>query len=333
MPGFLDFGEYPLGLNLAVFLAAVMGVWLMGVRLTRLAEAVAARTGLGDAFVGLVLLGGIVSLPELSTATTAALAGNAGFAVNTLLGGIAATMVTLAVVDALVPDAPISTDITDPVILLQGTLTVLFLLVAAAGITAGDVRFLGAGAWSTALLVLYLAFVRLIRHYGRPRAWVSEEDAARDRDGPKPSEEPRRLRRPPARLVLATAVMALGTAGAGILLSRTGDAIAQQTGLGSGFAGLLLGGIATLLPEVSTTYAAVRARQFELAFSDAYGSNLFSTMAVYVTDLAYPGGPVLNEVGRFGLFATLLGATVAPCSWQGVWNEGTGSSWDSGSIH
>lgn len=342
----LDFHRYPLWLNLAVLAAAAAGVWLTGTRLTRRVETIAQRTGVGRAFVGLVVLGGVVSLPELSTATTAAFAGNARFAVNTLFGGIAATMVVIAVIDAVVRERPLSTDITHPVVLLQGTLSVLFLVVAAAGLAVGDVAILGAGAWTFALLGLYLLFVELVRHYEWHRAWIPEEDVrrrgtraanpeaasrgaahapaqttshARSEAGSQaaaPASDQRAAAaspgaRPLHRLILATVALAIAAAAAGILLSRVGDAVAEQAGLGASLAGLLLGGIATSLPEASTIYAAVRIRRFELVFSDAYGSNLFSTMAIFVADLAYPGGPILNEVGQFALFAVLLGAAVS----------------------
>ena len=34
-------------------------------------------------------------------------------------------------------------------------------------------------------------------------------------------------------------------------------------------------------------------------------------MAIFVVDVAYPGGPVLNEIGEFGVFAVLVGGTVS----------------------
>src|SRR5690606_18066273 len=257
--------------------------------------------------------------------------------------GIAATMVVIAVIDAVVAEEPLSTDITHPVVLLQGTLSVLFLVVAAAGLVVGDVAILGAGAWTFALLGLYLLFAELVRHYEWHRAWIPEEDVRRrgtraakpeaaqeaagqqeeavpeeaatpaaaaseeaalpekaaqreDAAPPDPERRPRGEtghRRPLARLIRATVAVALATAAAGVLLSRVGDAIAEQAGLGASFAGLLLGGIATSLPEASTVYAAVRIRRFELVFSDAYGSNLFSTMAIFVAGLHYPGRPIL----------------------------------------
>lgn len=307
-----DFQRYPLWLNIVVFLAAAVVVWIAGTHLTRKVEAIAERTGLGRAFLGFVLLGGIVSLPELSTATTSALAGSAEFAVNTLLGGIAATMVAIAIVDALKRERPVSTDIANPVVLLQGTLAVLYLLVVAMGIIQGDVPLLGAGVWTFGLLVLYLLFVRMLRTYELHRTWAPEEEEAEDGPPKEPPEEvPAPGRASTARLLLTTALVALAAATGGILLSRTGDAIAAQTGIGAGFAGILLGGIATTLPEVSTIWTAVRANEFEIVFSDAYGSNLFSTMAIFVVDVAYPRGPVLNEIGEFGVFAVLVGGTVS----------------------
>lgn len=105
---------------------------------------------------------------------------------------------------------------------------------------------------------------------------------------------------------------------AGFFLARSGDAIAKQTGLGPSFIGFVLGGIATSLPELSSTISAVRLRQYEMAFADAFGTNLFSAMLIFFADLAYPGQPVLNETGRFSLFATLLGIALTAIYLAGI---------------
>jgi len=315
MPSSFDFYRFPLWINGLAFLLTTAVVWLAGTRLTNRVELIAEQTGVGRAFIGLVLIGGVVSLPELSTSVAAALDGNARFAANTLLGGIAVTMVAIAVVDAVVRERPISTDITNPVVLLQGALSVLFLLVAAGGITVGDIGFAGGGLWTSGLLVLYLCFAQMVRGYQRNWKWTAEEEWTPEtvEEEAEAAHERRKLRRNPqslSRLILVTAALAAATATAGILLSRIGEALAEQTGLGSSYAGFVLGGVVTTMPEVSSIFAAIRIRRFELVFSAAYGSNLFSTMAIFFADLAYPGGPILNEVGRFGLFGVLIGAAV-----------------------
>src|SRR5690606_31506280 len=119
----------PLWLNLVLTATAAAAVWVAGTRLAREADAISKRTGAGEAFVGLILLGAIVSLPELSTSITASWMGNPSFAVSTLVGGIAAVMVALAVVDAIARDQPVSSDVRHPIVLFQGVLTVLFLVV------------------------------------------------------------------------------------------------------------------------------------------------------------------------------------------------------------
>lgn len=54
-----------------------------------------------------------------------------------------------------------------------------------------------------------------------------------------------------------------------------------------------------------------RRRRYEMALADIFGTNLFNILLVFVADLVYQGGPALNEVGRFSLVASLLGALLA----------------------
>jgi cation:H+ antiporter len=48
-----------------------------------------------------------------------------------------------------------------------------------------------------------------------------------------------------------------------------------------------------------------------MAVSDIFGTNLFNGGLLFVVDLLYRGGPVLNEVGDFAAFAALLGVIVS----------------------
>src|SRR5688572_2907744 len=129
----MHLGTSPPWMNIAVFLSAAVVVWFAGVHLSRCAKIIAERTKMGQAFIGAVLLGGLVSLPEMATTITASAIGNAPLAVNTLLGGIAAAMAMIAVTDAAVGREPLDIDVIRPIVLFQGTLVILFLAVAAAG--------------------------------------------------------------------------------------------------------------------------------------------------------------------------------------------------------
>jgi len=306
------------GWNAVLFGIAGVAVWYAGIRLTHYAKLISDRLKGQQALIGTLLLGGVVSLPELATSVSASLIGNAPLAINMLLGGIAVTMAIIAIVDAIKGWEPLSVDVVHPIILLQGALVVLFLTVAAAGMIAGDRPVLntGIGVWTSALLLLYLLFIWLIKHYERSTPWIPRHAS---RSPPAALESSaaieRKRSRQPVRASLGTLILRILVASAAILLAgfilaRTSDALAEQTGLGASFVGLVLGGISTSLPELSTTLAAVRLKQYEMAFADAFGTNLFSIMLLFFADAAYSKQPILNEAGRFSIFAILLGIAV-----------------------
>src|SRR3546814_12132614 len=67
---------YPLWINILIFFLAAGVIWMTGGRLTRALDAIAQGTGLEHVFVGMLLLGGITSLPELANVVTASSIGN-----------------------------------------------------------------------------------------------------------------------------------------------------------------------------------------------------------------------------------------------------------------
>jgi cation:H+ antiporter len=93
---------------------------------------------------------------------------------------------------------------------------------------------------------------------------------------------------------------------AGFLLARSGQSIAEHSGLGTSFFGAVFLGFSTSLPELSTVIAAVRLRRYEMAISGVFGTNLFNVTIIVLVDALHPGGPVLAEGGRFAGFAALL---------------------------
>ena len=302
-----QFSSLPLPANLAIFAAGAAVVWFAGTKVARYASTLSARTRLSKALVGTVLLGGITSLPEIATTGTASLSGNAPLAVNNLLGGVAMQVAVLAIADAAIGRDALSSVVARPVVLLQGTLNILLLGMIAMGIASGDVAVAGIGAWSGAILLAYIGAITLLARSRASTAWQARQLAQSEaRTRSKTPEE----RRSTGRIALYTALAGAAILVGGFLVARTGEALAEQTGLGASFVGAVLVAIATSLPEVSSTVAAVRLGQYELAFADIFGTNLFDLALVTLADAGYGGGPVLNQVGRFSIFAALLGIAV-----------------------
>ncbi len=57
-------------------------VWFAGTGIAGYADAIAEKTGIGREVIGIVLLGGVTSLPEMAVASTASLAGHPALSVK-----------------------------------------------------------------------------------------------------------------------------------------------------------------------------------------------------------------------------------------------------------
>jgi len=293
--------SWPTEALFALFAAAALVVWQAGRRLPAIAAAIAGRTGLGQAFAGMLLLGGITSLPELATATSAAALGAPALALNNALGSAAFNILLLALADAALGRSALTAVIARSTTLLQGVLGMLLLAGAAAVLVVGDVAIplVGAGAGAALLFGGCLAAMRIAAQYESRPTWVIAGEP------PPPPEQPGEADAADG-LFARFALLAALILAAGVALSQSADAIAERTGLGEGLVGLVLLAAATSLPEASVITAAVRAGRCELAVGDIFGANLFNVAMIFVIDLAAPGPPVLAAAGAFEAFAALM---------------------------
>jgi cation:H+ antiporter len=324
---FLDFKNNSLWMNIGVFVVSAIIVWIAGTKIARYADKIATRTGLGHAAVGLVLLAGITSLPEVAVSVTSAVERNAALAVNNLLGSIAMQITILAVADALIGRQALTVVAASPGVLLQVAMNALLLTLVAASITVGDVPFFHAGVWAWGLLFAYVFAIWKVANSEGRNYWVARKTPVQKKreeerrpvhaghpspdEGDKEEEENEEELGSFRSLVIKCIAAGAAILVAGFLLSRTGDAIASQTGLGQSFVGAVLLAISTSLPEVSSVVAAVRLRRYQMAISDIFGTNLFNVGMIFLVDIFYTGKPVLSEVGSFSQMASLLGAALA----------------------
>src|SRR5690606_41849158 len=99
----------------------------------------------------MLLLGGIVSLTEISTVSTAAFTGSPLLAINNLLGSESINLFLLAAVDPLTGRAALTSFIPKPAMMFQGTLRAALLAVVAIAMAVGDALVFGGGLWPAAL--------------------------------------------------------------------------------------------------------------------------------------------------------------------------------------
>jgi cation:H+ antiporter len=96
---------------------------------------------------------------------------------------------------------------------------------------------------------------------------------------------------------------------AGILLERSGDAIADHIGLSGVLFGATILAAATSLPEVSTGLTSVRQADYQLAISDIFGGNAFLPVLLVVAD-AVAGRPALEQADPSALWLGGLGVVL-----------------------
>jgi cation:H+ antiporter len=281
--------------------------------LANYADAISTRTRLSQALLGMLMLGIATSLPEVATTVTAAWLGNAALLAGNLFGGVALQTAILAVVDLIaVRGRPLAYFTPQPVLLLQGVMLLLLLALALAGAAAGEpLSMYGIGMTPLLLLAGYILVIRWSQpgdYLPRWRAINEPDEPAQEnqRDAGARVEEHLSSRR----LYIYSGASALVILIAGWVLAQTGDAIARQTNLGASFVGVALVAASTSLPELSTTLAAVRRGNHEMAVSNILGTNCLEVALFFVADVVYRDGPILAATDRSAFFAATIGMVV-----------------------
>jgi cation:H+ antiporter len=304
----VDLTNWPIWANLILFAASGVAVWIAGTRMAGYTVVIGDRIGMGQAFAGMLLLGAATSLPEVATISTSAWYGDAGLAVNSILGSVAMNVLLLALADAVLGRDALTSTVAAPSTLLQGTWGILLLAVAVIGVAAGDYAVFGVGLCSAALLPGFVIALMFASGYAARAPWqvIGMSPEGQNQGG---SAETRSDAADEALSTVVTkaAIAATVLLTGGFFLSRAGDAIAQQTGLGTSIVGFVLVGLSTSLPEISSVVAAIRQKHYELAIGDIFGTNLFNLALIPLADIIYRQGPILREGGPFELVAGLLG--------------------------
>lgn len=307
---FPRFIEQPLWLNFVVFSVAAGLVWWSGTRLSEYVDLFAERTQLGRAFAGALLLGGVTSLPELATSLTASFSGAAQLAGYNLLGGVAMQMAVLALIDAVVLRGKALTFFSPrSALLMHGVVLVSLLGLLITAVSSGELLQIGhVGLWSLVLAAAYLISLWQIYRYENDSRWEpageigQPPESARDlKDARDEAYKDVATREVVLRFVVAATGVLIG----GVLVAQTAEALAELTGLGQNFVGATLVALTTSLPEVSTTWSAVRFGAYSMAAANILGTNSLTVALFFPADLAYREGAILNE---FGGEASLLAA-------------------------
>jgi cation:H+ antiporter len=285
------------------FLACAIVIFFAGRRLSHYGDLLAEKTGMGKAWVGLILMASVTSLPELMVGiSSSAFLQSADLAVGDIFGSCAFNLGILAILDAFVPNRNSLLGMASRNHVVAASLGIILLTLAAFAIFLPKDIVISPWIGLTSLLfiVVYLVSIRLI--------YLNETNPEHG-GGQTPPGRPG-LEGITLRFIISRYVFfALIIIASALTLPYFAEHIAEFTGLGRSFVGTFFLAVSTSLPEIAVSLAAVRMGSIDLAVGNLLGSNLFNILILAIDDILYTKGHILKDASvnnLFSVFSTIL---------------------------
>ncbi len=292
------------------FLACVLAIGYSGYQLSRQGDILAARTGLGRTWIGVVLLASATSLPELITGSTAVIwLDLPDLAVGNVFGASLLNLLMLAIADLFHRPGPVLTAASRGQV-LAAALAIIILAVATLGVMArsplNHLVMGHIGLSTPVLLACYLVGMRILYRYQKReyREYLAERQAEAA-----------------VAAVSLRWVISLFSLNAGVViltamwLPEVASNLAIQMGWQQTLMGTIFVSLATTLPELAVTLSALKIGAVDLAIGDLFGSILFNINLLAIFDLGSFSYPLLLRASTThaatGLLAILMTAIAA----------------------
>ena len=253
-------------------------------------------TKLSGAFLGGVLLSAVTSLPELFTSISAvSLLGKPSLCIGNILGSDLFNITVLSLAALCCIKHFSKARISKGNILVTVFVLLIYIALLLNMFNILNFEIATVNIVSIAVVLLYAFGVRYL---------------ASDNSGS--SKEDEEVKLSTKQIVVRFTLSSVAIVILSILMTYITDDLATKYNIGAGLAGAIFLGVATSLPEVSSTIALIRMRNFNIAVGNIVGSNLFNFLILCIADILCFGQSVYDYsdakvVGllEFGLFATM----------------------------
>lgn len=280
-----------------LYLATAAGVTLLAIKASDYVDALDKKTKLSGAFIGGVMLSAVTSLPEMFTSLSSTLMlHQPGLCLGNIMGSNLFNLTLLAVLMFLFMKDFQHAKYSGGHIVVLGATAASFVAIILNWLGILKVEAMTFSITSLILLIAYIVSIKFLS--GGDGETNSEEDTL-----------PLTVKQVLFRFVLVS----IGIVVLSIMISYQTDSISDSLGLGKGLAGALFMGIATSLPELSSSIALFRKKSYDIAVGNIVGSNMFNFFILSFTDLLYVGqglydfsDPKNINLMVFGLISTLL---------------------------
>ncbi|MCC7475698.1 MAG: hypothetical protein IT425_09895 [Pirellulales bacterium] len=278
-----------MGILLLEFFGATAVVVAAGIFLTRYADTIGRKTGLGSTLAGALLLATATSLPELAVDSNLASNGQADLVLGDLLGSSLFNLLILAVLDLfhrkperIIASSAAAHALSATMCIILTAVVLLFLL------TKIEFTLAGIGLGPILAGLIYVGGLRLV-YYDQQLAMEKLEA------GEAALADIHEMSLTRATIGYVGSAMAILVAAP--LMAIAAEGLATATGLGGTFIGTTLVAISTSMPELVTTWVAIRAGATDLAVGNILGSNTFNTIILVPADGFFKGS-ILNAASQ-----------------------------------
>lgn len=256
------------------------------------------KTKISGAFIGGVVLAGVTSLPEVFTSLSAVIMfNNPEMVVGNVLGSNIFNLAVLATLCIISIKAFTTAKVSKShykVVLF----TILIYIILAITSFVVNISVLNVSITSILILIIYAISVK----------YMSYDDSEHNKD----ESGNITVKSIIIRFIISSIALVITS----ILITQTTDIIAEKLNLNAGLAGALLLGIATSLPELSSSVALVKRGNFNASIGNITGSNIFNFLIISISDFIYREGSIFisskstNSLSLFGSIACLLTAFI-----------------------
>lgn len=269
----------------------------LSVKLADYVDLIDKKTNISGAFIGGVILAAVTSLPELFTSFSAVvIVKNPSLVIGNILGSNLFNITIFGIILIIWAKKFSKASVGKSHFKITVFTLFLFALMFLAVILGIDFSIFNISIYSLIIIITYAFSIR----------YMANDESDNDEE----TDNPLTIKQIAVRFIILSVLLV----SVSIAITYVTDILAEGFKLGATIAGALFLGIATSLPELTSTFALAKKSNFNAATGNILGSGVFNFAILAVADLLYRGGSVFdskdsNSLVVFGFIATLLTGT------------------------
>lgn len=276
-----------------IFAAFVIG---FSIKLSYYVDELDKKTNLSGAFIGGVMLAAVTSLPELFTSISSTLFLNEVQLVSgNVLGSNIFNLTILGVLVLVGVKRFKSSVVTSSHRNTLKLLMVIYAIVFVANYIGREFSFFSVNIFSIAIMILYVFGVKA----------MSGDESAEDSGESNCNLTVKQI-------YVRFTLLSIGLIVFSIGITIVTDMIAKELNLGVTLAGALFLGVATSLPELTSSISLAKKGNFNAMIGNIVGSNLFNFCILFLADILYIKGSIYQQSSQgylliiFGFICTVV---------------------------